>query len=124
MATSEDVYAKELFKCGKGYPLWQPESTEDDKEVELGDVGYLDKGCFCRLFNACRERDDPLNNKPSHVPQDFAQFSADLSPKKTNSAVGAGPLLSRSVKRLGGKAEVALCVPPILMWVVHDLMLP
>lgn len=110
MAASEDIYAKELFKCGKGYPLWQPEATEDDIEVELGDVGYLDKGCFCRLFNACRDENDPLNNKPSHVPDNFAQFTADLLPKKTHSAVDAGPLLSRGVKRLGGKADVTLCV--------------
>ena len=116
MAASEDVYARELFKCGKGYPLWQPEATEDDVEVELGDVGYLDKGCFCRLFNACRSEDDPLNNKPSHVPDDFVPFTADLLPKKTHSAVGAGPLLSRSVKRLGGMAEVAVCALLVLLY--------
>ena len=76
-------------------------------------VGYLDKGCFCRLFNACRDENDPLNNKPSHVPDNFAQFTADLLPKKTHSAVDAGPLLSRGVKRLGGKADVTLCVASI-----------
>ncbi|EPS99271.1 hypothetical protein FOMPIDRAFT_35773, partial [Fomitopsis schrenkii] len=107
------VYAKELFKSGKGYPLWQPEATEDDVEVELGDVGYLDKGGFCRLFNACRERDDPLNNKPQHVPDGFVKFPADLSPKKTRGAVDAGPIYSKSVKKLRGKAEVGVYVSSI-----------
>ncbi|KAH9919622.1 uncharacterized protein B0H18DRAFT_937123 [Fomitopsis serialis] len=108
MAASEEVYAKELFKCGKGYPLWQPEATEDDIEIELGDVGYLDKGGFCRLFNALRDKEDPLNNKPQHVPDGFERFTIDMQPKRTPNAIGAGPLLSRTVKRVGGKAEAVV----------------
>lgn len=110
MAASEEVYAKELFKLSKGYPLWQPEATEDDIEVELGDVGYLDKGCFCRLFNACRERDDPLNNKPHHVPDDFQKFTVEMQPKRNNNAVDPGAMISKSVKKLGGGASLLVYV--------------
>ncbi|TFY65309.1 hypothetical protein EVJ58_g2038 [Rhodofomes roseus] len=81
---------------------------EDDIEVELGDVGYLDKGGFCRMFNAMREKDDPLNNKPDNVPDDFEKFTIDMKPRRTNTAIDAGPLLSRTVKRVGAKTEAVV----------------
>ncbi|KAH9931789.1 uncharacterized protein B0H18DRAFT_1116058 [Fomitopsis serialis] len=70
-----------------------------------GDVGYLDKGSFCRLFNALRDKEDLLNNKPHRAPDGF---TIDMQPKRTNNAISAGPLLSRTVKRVGEMAETAV----------------
>lgn len=48
-----DIYAKHLFKLGKGYPLWQPEPTRYG-EVQIGDVGFLDDGAFYRTCNVIK----------------------------------------------------------------------
>jgi len=51
MSTPWDIYAEQLSTLGYGYPLWDPEPC-DREEVLLGDVGFIDKGHFIRLFNA------------------------------------------------------------------------
>ena len=113
-SSPEYVYAKELFRCGWGYPLWHPEASEDDVEVEIGDVGYLDKGAFYRVFNACRDEDDDLNYKPQddadagelpRVPDGFQRFTAGLRAKKMRGAINAGPYHSKTVKRIGANAH-------------------
>lgn len=113
-SSPEYVYAKELFRCGWGHPLWQPEAAENDVEVEIGDVGYLDKGSFYRMFNACRDESDDLNYKPQddpdadelpRVPDGFRRFVTGLQPRKLRSAINAGPYHSKSVKRVGANAN-------------------
>lgn len=47
---AHEVYAEQLGKLTKGFPLWFPEPL--DVEVEVGDVGLLLNGEFKRLFNA------------------------------------------------------------------------
>ena len=113
-SSPEYVYARELFRCGWGHPLWQPEAAENDVEVEIGDVGYLDKGAFYRLFNACRDEDDVLNYKPQddadaaelpRVPEGFERLATGLQPRKMRSAINAGPYYSKSVMRVGANAQ-------------------
>ena len=63
------VYAQELLRRSHGFPLWYPEPTKFE-EVEIGDVGFINEGRFYRLFNACREKHDPIN-KGNGVPDGF-----------------------------------------------------
>ena len=35
--------------------------------VSIGDVGYINEGLFCRMFNVTLPWDDPSNNKLGHV---------------------------------------------------------
>ena len=44
-----------------GHALWEPSPRYPDKPVQVGDVGFIRKGKFCRLFNALL-----LENDPSH----------------------------------------------------------
>ena len=67
-----DIYAEQLYPHGYGYPLWQPDHNFPCGEVEIGDVGYIEKGGFFQLFNSMRNSDDrqALNG----VPAAFEQF--------------------------------------------------
>ena len=55
-----ETYANALLTKGHGRPLWEPDPGEY-APVELGDVGYLCKGAFIKLFNASKAIDDPSN---------------------------------------------------------------
>ncbi|KIP05412.1 hypothetical protein PHLGIDRAFT_490114 [Phlebiopsis gigantea 11061_1 CR5-6] len=43
------TYSKELIRRGHGFPLWHPDST--GIEPCYGDVGYIERGSFIRIFN-------------------------------------------------------------------------
>jgi len=45
-----------------GHALWEPSPREPDRPVQIGDVGFVRRGKFYRLFNALLSGDDP-----SHV---------------------------------------------------------
>lgn len=45
-----DIYARSLRHLKFGIPLWYPE-PQDHGETQIGDVGFLQLGCFYRLFN-------------------------------------------------------------------------
>jgi hypothetical protein len=49
-----DTYREELGKKypGFGYALWEPDPGDQNPPVEVGDVGFIRKGRFHRLFNA------------------------------------------------------------------------
>ncbi|KAF7797950.1 hypothetical protein EIP86_009157 [Pleurotus ostreatoroseus] len=53
----------QLAHIGLGHPLWHPE-PEDDHEVQLGDVGFIDGGRFRRLFNVMTEEGFDNEQKP------------------------------------------------------------
>ena len=52
-----DIYAKQLFPLGHGFPLWVPEPDLNAAEVMLGDVGWTREGGFLQLFNAMKSED-------------------------------------------------------------------
>ena len=45
-----------------GHALWEPSPRNPDRPVQIGDVGFVRRGKFHRLFNALLSKDDP-----SHV---------------------------------------------------------
>ncbi|KAI1791433.1 hypothetical protein LXA43DRAFT_861606, partial [Ganoderma leucocontextum] len=60
-----------------GYPLWHADPEVDEsfgrREVELGSVGYLDRGKFRHFFNARKAANDPFND--GRVPATFELFN-------------------------------------------------
>lgn len=70
------IYAEQLLKCQHGLPLWEPEPTKLG-EVLIGDVGFIQNGCFYRLFNVLRPADDPANSRG--VPEGFIRLEIDES---------------------------------------------
>ena len=70
------VYAEQLYKSGRGIPLWYPEPSATG-EVQIGDVGFLYNGGFHRLFNVTVPPTHALNSKG--VPENFEQLHPDVS---------------------------------------------
>ncbi|KAI0701530.1 WD40 repeat-like protein [Cerioporus squamosus] len=101
MATTPayDIYTKQLFGLGYGYPLWFPEPAQGH-EINIGDVGYLFQGAFYRLFNATLPEDDP-SHREWGVPDHYEPFKKQVI---------TSHLKSSSVKsiEIGGGAELAL----------------
>ncbi|KAH9919634.1 uncharacterized protein B0H18DRAFT_1195455 [Fomitopsis serialis] len=109
MTPVEEVYARQLCPLGKGYPLWYPEPREDGQagEVHLGDVGYLHRGAFVRLFNAMRDADDPINQRPEdmpNVPDGFEKLVLTHPLFRVGNAI-SGPLYSRTMRQVRVEAE-------------------
>ncbi len=42
-----------------GHALWEPSPRNPNKPVQVGDVGFIRRGKFHRLFNALLPADDP-----------------------------------------------------------------
>ena len=45
-----------------GHALWEPGPVNPDRPVEVGDVGFIRRGRFHRLFNALLPADDPSHD--------------------------------------------------------------
>lgn len=95
---ASQVYASQLIDLRYGHPLWYPEPTKYG-QVEIGDVGYLDDGCFYRLFNAIRSDTDPINSLG--VPDNFVQLRVPVELRHTRQRVvdPGVPLCSKSVEK-------------------------
>ena len=93
------TYAKALRNLGYGEPQWQPEPHDEDGEVLLGDVGFVEDGRFCRLFNVTRSADDPIHEK-SGVPTGFKvlEYNENALIRKNPNYLGPDPIHSKSVK--------------------------
>ena len=98
--TASYIYAQELRGHRLGEPLWQPEPREGDGEVLLGDVGVIEDGRFCRLFNVTRPSNDPVNK--SGVPPGFKvlDYNQEALIEKNDDYLGPHPIHSKSVSNL------------------------
>ena len=56
-----------------GHALWDPEPRNPDTPVQIGDVGFIRRGKFLRLFNAMLPADDPSHE--FGVPEYHEPFS-------------------------------------------------
>jgi hypothetical protein len=59
---------------GYGFALWEPGPGGQYDAVEVGDVGFIRKGYFQRLFNVLHPRDHPSHRNPALVPEDHEQL--------------------------------------------------
>lgn len=94
MSAPHNVYAEQLRHLQRGHPLYYPEPSSLDGEVEIGDVGYTEQGAFCRLFNVCRPPDHPM--QLYGVPDGFVQLDTGFI-NTFEAALEPGPLYSRAV---------------------------
>ena len=107
MTSAADVYAEQLISRRHGLPLWQPEPTKFG-EVLIGDVGFVQNGCFYRLFNATKLACDPINAQCG-VPRDFVplRYNETALLHTVDDYLPPGPLYSASMRRIafGGGAS-------------------
>lgn len=69
-----DIYAAQLGTLGHGHPLWFPERLGGSNTIEIGDVGYIERGAFVELFSAAFPADHERNHgraPPGHVPLSY-----------------------------------------------------
>ena len=74
-----EIYSKTMFNY-YGFPLWHADPRPFDvehnqREIELGSVGYVDQGKFRHLFNARKPKDHPCND--GRVPATFEVFNPE-----------------------------------------------
>ncbi|CCM01072.1 uncharacterized protein FIBRA_03120 [Fibroporia radiculosa] len=56
-----NAYARQLLPLGFGHPLFFPEPSRKQGQIELGDVGWIVRGSFRRLLNVTKPATDPVN---------------------------------------------------------------
>ena len=98
-----DIYAAQLLPAGYGHPLWIPEPNE--REVEIGDVGWLKRGEFRPLFNSMRPGDD-LVNLEKGVPIDFTMFNPRNLSVSACAEIMQEMICSRSIRMLDVQSNV------------------
>ncbi|KZT00242.1 uncharacterized protein LAESUDRAFT_764782 [Laetiporus sulphureus 93-53] len=98
MVSAEEVYAKQLFKLGKGYPLWIPEPRRREDNVVIGDVGFLNRGGFFRIFNAMEDHESASD--VHGLPSGHTVFRPSLPAQRFKDAVSQGTLHSESMHML------------------------
>ncbi|KAI0707098.1 hypothetical protein C8Q76DRAFT_747972 [Earliella scabrosa] len=100
-----DIYARSLEPLGYGYPLWGPEPSSEFGEVRLGDVGYIQRGHFCFLFNTMLEATHPVNMRG--VPDAFETFTCDGASEHTRDIMQS-VLHSEGVQSATGKRSFTM----------------
>ena len=114
--TAWDIYAEQLFSLGYGHPLWIPEPNE--REVELGDVGWIKEGEVRTLFNSMKSDSDAVNRKG--VPVNFALFNPPNLSIGECDRIKQKVLCGRNVRALDGNAKIGAGRSVFLMLVIVD----
>jgi hypothetical protein len=65
-----DIYREQLANLYHGHALWEPGTGGQYDRVSIGDVGYIRRGQFLRLFNILLSADHP-SHKLIGVPVGF-----------------------------------------------------
>ena len=101
------IYATEMSTyVDGGYPLWSPEVTAKEGEVQIGDVGYIDDGVFKRLFNIIR--DDAHKALPPGLKRltDYDKYIDQGGEEENLQYLDRGPLYSKSVTEAHVHADI------------------
>ena len=74
-----DVFREQLASKypSYGHALWEPCPRRLDRPVEVGDVGFIRRGKFHRLFNALLSADSPFHELG--VPEHYEQLAPRLA---------------------------------------------
>ncbi|GBE87064.1 predicted protein [Sparassis crispa] len=118
LAGACDVYTQELWRLRYGYPLWDPELAPGG-EVRIGDVGFIHEGAFHRFFNTLPDdmrdavggHNDESDVNPFGLPDNFEPFyfgGRGYPFIDKRGAFLAGPICSRSVKKLNISTQVSV----------------
>lgn len=106
---AHQLYADAMEVVGLGYPLWYPE-PDNSGQVLVGDVGFVEEGRFCRLFNVLHPKDDPVNCRG--VPDGFEVLDvndADFRYTQEN-FLQAGPISAKSVQSRTAAPSISVYV--------------
>ena len=102
------IYARQLFPLSYGHPLWRPEPCLTFGEVHLGDVGYLEDGHFCLLFNATQSSEHPVNSLRG-VPDGFQPLDIpDHMIRRRPNEITQPLLHSKSLKATSVKVDASV----------------
>ncbi|KAI0758716.1 hypothetical protein C8Q74DRAFT_1209013, partial [Fomes fomentarius] len=102
------IYARQLLPLSYGYPLWDPKPDRHVDGLELGIVGYLEKGKFRSLFKTLQRVDGSIIDQLKFAPPDL-----ELLPRRRINitppldAFEAGIVTSHSTRitRLGNRVD-------------------
>ncbi|KAI0787411.1 hypothetical protein C8Q74DRAFT_1366301 [Fomes fomentarius] len=100
-----DVYAKELSRYQLGHALWHPDPDPKHGPVRIGDVGYLNNGCFCFLFNAIDRRYNRMGH-PSGC--DMLHIDANTQIHQQLSCITQPTLQGSSIQKLTISADIGV----------------
>jgi hypothetical protein len=78
-----------------GHALWGPSPTNPDGPVQVGDVGFVRRGKFHRLFNALLPADDPSHERG--VPEFHEPLVPTLSDHLDSDSLGPNDYCSAGV---------------------------
>ncbi|GJE94286.1 WD40 repeat domain-containing protein [Phanerochaete sordida] len=105
------VYPSSLFSLDLGYALWYPEPHEPTGQPQIGDVGYMRRGGFIRLFNINESRDEHAVGfwKPPFKPDSTPSPDVFILDKRDR-PIAPGPYPSKGVRRveIGGSVFAGL----------------
>ena len=101
------TYAKQLEILGYGYALYEPNPMDDYDRVRVGDVGYIQKGKFMKLFNIFEPLDDAGNPINRNVPDLFEPLPEEFREISSLEPLSPGVFKSKSVRRIGGSLELS-----------------
>lgn len=105
-----EVYSQKLYSAGYGYPLWDGNPQDGNRQLELGVVGHLKYGRFWELFNTMKP-DDPEHQK-NGVPPEFKVFELpDTFITKPFERLRAEVISSESVAQIRMEASASAGVP-------------
>ena len=101
MGLAATTYAEQLNSLRYGHPLWFPES-----EADIGDVGYINEGSFCTLFNAILPATHPANRSRNGVPGGFVPLEFNQTLVRTVDGYLPDALVcSRTVRHMSIAAQ-------------------
>ena len=91
-----NIYREQLAGLYRGYSLWEPGANGQYDPVDIGDVGFIQDGRFCRLFNVYLPADHPSQTRG--VPQGFERLAPG---HKDRQSLARGDYCSASVSDAG-----------------------
>jgi hypothetical protein len=69
------VYNQQLSSHRYGYALWEPDPGRSNDHVSIGDVGYIRKGRFVRMFNVLLPWNHPRNGTHGGTLEPYDQLA-------------------------------------------------
>ena len=103
--SAAQIYADELMSHHYGMPMWSPEPP-DGGEVRVGDVGFLQDGAFCRLFNATPR--DEGDDSPFDLPENFESIIIpQYLIRSTPNYLPQSPISSRTARKVDVTGELS-----------------
>ena len=96
-----NTYREQLLSKHHGLALWDPSPVfhKQPGHVSIGDVGYLDKGSFIRMFNVTLPWDDP-SNELLGKPEKYECIKSGLFDNVRENEIREGEYYSRHVSKV------------------------